>query len=119
MKIRFSVLKKISLATVAGIGLASIMPHPCLANSTADPLQQLVPQNNDPLAPRSDELSNMGMLDIINRLQMGTQTWNYTQQNQELDSAAAAFKARQQQLLQKNQPQGQIIAPSTVFTRPR
>ncbi len=120
MKIQ-SPLKQLALATVAGVSLATLMmPHSCLANSTADPLQNLTPQDNNPLAPRSDEMSNMGVFDLINRLQRGTINWNASEQNQQLDSEAEKFRASQTRKLQgiQLQPNQQIqVAPLPVITR--
>jgi len=122
MKIPFLPLKQLFAVTVAGMSFASLLlPQPSLAQSNSrNILQDLNPQqNNDPLSPRSDEVNNMGMFDIIHRLQQGNAVWNPNEQNQQLNDAAAAFKAKQQQLLQQNQTQQQPNQPRFQVTTPQ
>jgi hypothetical protein len=45
------------------------------------------------------------MLDMIHRANFGSIQWNADEQNQQLDEAAAAFKAQQQKLLQSQKKQ--------------
>ncbi len=56
------------------------------------------------------------MFDLIHRANFGTLNWNSDQQNEQLDSAAAAFKARQQKLIRGEQQQASPSLPS--FTLP-
>lgn len=123
MKISFLLLKQLFAVTFAGISFASLLlPQPSLAQSNSrNILQDLDPlQSNDPLSPRNDEVNNMGMFNILHRLQQGNTVWNANEQNQQLNDAAAAFKAKQQQLLQqpqtqqqRNQPRFQVTTPQT------
>lgn len=123
MKISFLLLKQLFAVTFAGISFASLLlPQPSLAQSNSrNILQDLDPlQSNDPLSPRNDEVNNMGMFNILHRLQQGNTVWNANEQNQQLNDAATAFKAKQQQLLQqpqtqqqRNQPRFQVTTPQT------
>ncbi|KAB8316370.1 hypothetical protein SD81_024500 [Tolypothrix campylonemoides VB511288] len=122
MKIPFLPLKQLFALTFAGMSFASlVLPQPSLAQSNSrNILQELNPQqNDDPLSPRSDEVNNFGMFNLINRLQQGNTVWNANEQNQQLNDAAAAFRAKQQQLLQQqtqqqpNQPRFQVTTPQT------
>jgi hypothetical protein len=94
----------------------------------AFPSSSTTDQNTDPFSRNNS--SNFDMFDLIHRANFGTLNWNNDEQNQQLDSAAAAFKARQQKLLQGQQqrpvtPSSSTITPSTpgsatstVFTLP-
>lgn len=123
MKIPFIPLKQLFAITFAGMSFASlVLPQPSLAQSNSrNILQDLNPQqNDDPLSPRSDEVSNFGMFNLMHRLQQGNTVWNANEQNQQLNDAAAAFRAKQQQLLQQqtqqqpNQPRFQVTTPQTT-----
>ncbi|MEI2583640.1 hypothetical protein [Scytonema sp. PRP1] len=123
MKIRFLPLKQLFVLTFAGMSFASlVLPQPTLAQSNSRSiLQDLNPQQgDDPLSPRSDEVSNFGMFNILHRLQQGNTVWNANEQNQQLNDAAAQFRAKQQQLLQQqtqqqpNQPRFQVTTPQTT-----
>ncbi|MBW4635699.1 MAG: hypothetical protein KME30_28625 [Iphinoe sp. HA4291-MV1] len=130
MKKPFLPLKQLFVVTVAGMSFASLLlPQPSLAEpSSRNILQDLNPQqqDNDPLAPRSDEVNNMGTFGLLHRLQQGNVVWNADEQNQQLNDAAAAFKEKQQRFFQQNQtqqptqpgfqvntPQPQIIKPQS------
>ena len=122
MKIPFIPLKQLFVLTFAGMSFASlVLPQPSLAQSNSRSiLQDLNPQQgDDPLSPRSDEVSNFGMFNILHRLQQGSTVWNANEQNQQLNDAAAQFRAKQQQLLQQqtqqqpNQPGFQVTTPQT------
>ncbi len=58
------------------------------------------------------------MFDLIHRANFGNLNWNSDQQNEQLDSAAAAFKARQQRLIQGQQQQATpslpLVTPQSV-----
>lgn len=123
MKIPFIPLKQLFAITFAGMSFASlVLPQPSLAQSNSrNILQDLNPQqNDDPLSPRSDEVSNFGMFNLLHRLQQGNTVWNANEQNQQLNDAAAQFRAKQQQLLQQqtqqqpNQPRFQVTTPQTT-----
>ncbi|BAZ19684.1 hypothetical protein NIES4073_05570 [Kalymmatonema gypsitolerans NIES-4073] len=123
MKIPFLPLKQLFALTFAGMSFASlVLPQPSLAQSNSrNILQDLNPQqNDDPLSPRSDEVSNFGMFNLLHRLQQGNTVWNANEQNQQLNDAAAQFRAKQQQLLQQqtqqqpNQPRFQVTTPQTT-----
>ncbi|MEH2165300.1 MAG: hypothetical protein V7K41_01200 [Nostoc sp.] len=107
MKKPFLQITRLFVAT-AGISFASLlMPHPSLAQisspTDAFPSNSTTDQNTDPFSRSNSD--NFNMFDLIHRANFGTLNWDSNQQNQELDSAAAAFKARQQRLIQGQQQQ--------------
>lgn len=122
MKIPFLPIKQLFALTFAGMSFASlVLAQPSLAQSNSrNILQDLNPQqNDDPLSPRSDEVNNFGMFNLLHRLQQGNTVWNANEQNQQLNDAAAAFRAKQQQLLQQQtqqrpQPGFQVTTPQTT-----
>lgn len=120
MKIPFLPLKQLFAVTFAGMSFASLLlPQPSLAESRSI-LQDLNPQQtDDPLSPRSDEVSNMGAFGLLHRLQQGNVVWDANEQNQQLNDAAAAFRAKQQQLLQQQQSQQQPNQPPFQVTTPQ
>ncbi|ARV61983.1 hypothetical protein BZZ01_28165 [Nostocales cyanobacterium HT-58-2] len=119
MKRPFLPLKPVLAVTIAGMGFASLLfSQPSLAQSGSDPFGNLNSQENDPLSPRSDEVSNMGMWSLFHRLQQGNTVLNADEQNQQLNDAAAAFKAKQQQLFRQNQTQQQQNQPGFQITTP-
>ena len=96
-------IPKILFATFTGISCASfLLAQPSLANPE-QPFSSLESDRN------SNSLfgngSDFNMYDLIHRANFGTLNWNPQEQNQQINDAAAAFKARQRQLLQKQQPQ--------------
>jgi len=99
----FSPLTRFVVISVAGISFASLLiPQPSFAEPSSNILQNLSPQDDNPLAPRSDEVDNgMNVFSLIHRAQLGNSPWNVDQGNQELNDAAAAFKAKQEQMFQK------------------
>ncbi|MEC4815779.1 MAG: hypothetical protein SAK29_21255 [Scytonema sp. PMC 1069.18] len=109
MKKPFLLLKQFFAISIVGIGLTGLtLPQPSWADTGRSILQDLDPQqNDDPLAPRSDEVDNMGLFNLIHRFNRGNAVWNPEAQNQQLNDAAAAFKARQHKLLQQQQAQPQ------------
>ncbi|MCC5622928.1 hypothetical protein [Nostoc sp. CHAB 5715] len=119
MKKSFLQIPRLIVATVAGISFASlIMAQPSSAqiSSPADsfPSNSTTDQNTDPFSRTNSD--NFNMFDLIHRANFGTLNWNSDQQNQQLDSAAAAFKARQQKLIQGQQQQPTRSLP--LFTLP-
>ena len=98
----FLPVHKIILATIAGISFAVILVlEPTLADINQPFCSAESNQNNNPL---SSDGSNF-MLDMIHRANFGSIQWNADEQNQQLDAAAAAFKAQQQKLLQSQNKQ--------------
>ncbi len=98
----FLPVHKIILATIAGISFAVILVlEPTLADINQPFGSAESNQNNNPL---SSDGSNF-MLDMIHRANFGSIQWNADEQNQQLDAAAAAFKAQQQKLLQSQNKQ--------------
>ena len=98
----FLPVHKIILATIAGISFAVIVVlEPTLADINQPFGSAESNQNNTPL---SSDGSNF-MLDMIHRANFGSIQWNADEQNQQLDAAAAAFKAQQQKLLQSQNKQ--------------
>jgi len=98
----FLPVHKIILATIAGISFAVILVlEPTLADINQPFGSVESNQNSNPL---SSDGSNF-MLDMIHRANFGSIQWNADEQNQQLDAAAAAFKAQQQKLLQSQNKQ--------------
>ncbi|MBD2694959.1 hypothetical protein [Anabaena catenula] len=110
MKRPFLPVHKILVATFAGISFASLL---VASPSLADPNQPFgsleSDRNTNSLTGNSSEFD---MLDLIHRANLGTNNFNPEQQNQQLDDAAAAFKARQEKLLQTPQ-QSNSNSPTT------
>lgn len=108
MKITFLPFTKFVAIAIAGISLASfVIPQ----RSLADPIQATNPENydspnrTDPFA-RGVEQGNFNVFQLIHNANFGQLNPNYaSEQSQELNDAAAAFKAKQQQLLQQRQQQ--------------
>jgi uncharacterized iron-regulated membrane protein len=121
MKIPFLPLKQLFAVTFVGMSFASLLlAQPSLAQSSRSILQDLNPQQgDDPLSPRSDEVNNMGAFGLLHRLQQGNVVWDANEQNQQLNDAAAAFRAKQQQLLQQQQTQQQPNQPRFQVTTPQ
>ncbi|WP_250125291.1 hypothetical protein [Chroococcidiopsis sp. CCMEE 29] len=106
---------------IAGIGVVSLLlPQTSWAQTTnVNPLQDFEPEqnNNDPFSSRSNEVNSFGVFDLMHRAQMG-QLRNAedfsTEQNQNLDAAAAAFRESQRKRLEGQQqavPTNPIAAP--------
>ncbi|MUG99729.1 hypothetical protein F7734_48590 [Scytonema sp. UIC 10036] len=102
---------------IAGISFATLLgQQPTLADTGRSILQDLDPQRgNDPLGPRSDEVDSMGLFDLIHRFNQGSTTWDAQQQDQQLNDATAAFRKKQEQMLQQQgiQQQNQPVRPVT------
>ncbi len=121
MKKPFLQIPRLFVATVAGIGFASLLiaqPSSAQVSSPADafPSNSTTDQNTDPFSRTNSD--NFNMFDLIHRANFGTLNWNPDQQNEQLDSAAAAFKARQQRLIQGQQQQATpslpLVTPQSV-----
>ncbi|NJR73785.1 MAG: hypothetical protein HC773_09115 [Scytonema sp. CRU_2_7] len=116
-------LKQLFVLTVAGMSFASLLlPQSSLADSSRNILQDLSPQQeNDPLSPRSDEVNNMGVFNLMHRLQQGNAVWNVNEQNQQLNDAQLHLKKSNNDCLSKiqtqqqpNQPNFQVNTPGVI-----
>ncbi|MBD2293118.1 hypothetical protein H6G06_06360 [Anabaena sphaerica FACHB-251] len=107
----FLPVHKILVATFAGISFASFL---VAQPSLADPNQPFGSLESD---RNSNSFfgngSDFNMFNLIHQANFGNLNWNPDQQNQQLDDAAAAFKARQQKLLQ-GQQQPNANSPTTA-----
>ena len=106
------------VATLAGISFASLLmaePSSAQVSSPTDafPTTSSTDQNTDPFSRSNSD--NFNMFDLIHRANFGTLNWNSDQQNEELNSAAAAFKARQQRLIKGQQQQATPSLPSVTL----
>jgi hypothetical protein len=116
MKQTFLPITRLFLATLAGISFTSLLvAQPSLAQlNSVDANTSIDPQgNSNPLS--NSNSGNFDFTDLIHRANFGNIYWNDEAQNQQLDSAAAGFRAKQQQLFQgKQQP-----TPGVTFTTPQ
>lgn len=117
MKKPFLQIPRLFVATLAGISFASLLmaqPSSAQVSSPSDvfPSNTTTDQNTDPFSRSNSD--NFNMLDLVHRANFGTLNWNSEQQNEELNSAAAAFKARQQKLIPGQQHQATPGLPSTL-----
>jgi hypothetical protein len=110
------------VATVAGVSIASLLAaQPSLAQITQESFPNVnSDQNTDPFSSNSN---NFNPLDLIHRANLGTANWNNTEKTDELNSEAAAFRARQQKLIPVGQQpqfrgQQQVNPNSSVITAP-
>ncbi|MGV0108279.1 hypothetical protein [Nostoc sp. DSM 114167] len=115
MKKPFLQITRLFVATAAGISFASLLaaqPSSAQISSPTDafPSNSTTDQNTDPFARSNSD--NFNMFDLIHRANFGTLNWDSNQQNEELNSAAAAFKARQQKLIQGQQQQPTLSLPT-------
>jgi hypothetical protein len=123
MKQPFLSLTRLAFITVAGIGFASLLaPQLSLANPVTNP-QNSDPQNTvDPFA-QGVEQNPFSLFQLIHNASFGGLNPDFaSEQNQQLNDAAAAFRARQQQLLQGKQPSATpnsgAIAPGVITPQP-
>ncbi|MCC5605995.1 hypothetical protein LC612_04100 [Nostoc sp. CHAB 5834] len=120
MKKSFLQIPRLIVATLAGISFASLLmaqPSSAQVSSPADafPSNNTTDQNTDPFSRTNSD--NFNMFDLIHRANFGTLNWDSNQQNEQLDSAAAAFKARQQKLIRGEQqaaPSSPLVIPQSV-----
>ncbi|WP_413172176.1 hypothetical protein [Anabaena azotica] len=109
-------VQKILLATLAGLSFASLLTaQPSLAD-TNQPFSSLESDTNS--NPLSGNSSDFNLFNLIHQANFGTLNWNSEQQNEQLDDAAAAFKARQQKLMQGQQQQNSNSPTSEQNTSP-
>jgi hypothetical protein len=118
MKKPFLRITRFFVATLAGISFASLLmaePSSAQVSSPTDafPSTSSTDQNTDPFSRSNSD--NFNMFDLIHRANFGTLNWNSDQQNEELNSAAAAFKARQQRLIKGQQQQATPSLPSVTL----
>ncbi|MEH1812420.1 MAG: hypothetical protein V7K26_29940 [Nostoc sp.] len=117
MKKPFLQITRLFVAIAAGISFASLLtaqPSSAQVSSPTDafPSNSTTDQNTDPFARSNSD--NFNMFDLIHRANFGTLNWDSNQQNEELNSAAAAFKARQQKLIQGQQQQPNLSLPTVT-----
>ncbi|MBN3876465.1 MULTISPECIES: hypothetical protein [unclassified Nostoc] len=117
MKKPFLQITRLFIATAAGISFASLLmaqPSSAQVSSPTDafPSNSTTDQNTDPFSRSNSD--NFNMFDLIHRANFGTLNWDSNQQNEELNSAAAAFKARQQKLIQGQQQQPTLSLPTVT-----
>lgn len=115
MKKMFLPLTRLVIASVTGIGLASlVIPQASLADlSETDNRPGFDSTNTNPCAGGSD--GSFNMFNLIHCANLNGGKWDNAQQNSGLDAEAAAFKQRQQQLLQGQKPQ---TNPSVLKSQP-
>ncbi|MEH2462870.1 hypothetical protein [Nostoc sp.] len=117
MKKPFLQIPRLFVATVAGISFASLLmaqPSSAQISSPTDPFPSTTTtdQNTDPFSRSNSD--NFNMFDLIHRANFGTLNWNSDQQNEQLNSAAATFKARQQRLIRGQQQQATPSVPAVT-----
>lgn len=120
MKMPILSLTRLVLSTVAGIGVVSLLlPQPSWAdpNNEANPLKDFETQrNNDPFSSSRDDADGFGVFDLIHRATLGNnrslQDYS-TEQNENLDAAAAQFRSRQRERIQ-GQDQPTPVNPVTT-----
>ncbi|NES99708.1 MAG: hypothetical protein F6K62_05615 [Sphaerospermopsis sp. SIO1G2] len=102
MKTSLLSIPKIIITTFAGLSVASLLAsQPSVAN-TEQPFSSLeTDRDSNSLFSNG---SDFNIFDLMHRAQFGTINWDSRQQNQQINDAAAAFRAKQKKLLQ-NQPQ--------------
>ncbi|MEH2194792.1 MAG: hypothetical protein V7K98_19410 [Nostoc sp.] len=120
MKKPFLQIPRLFVVTVAGMSFASLLisqPSSAQVSSPADafPSNSATDQNTDPFARSNSD--NFNMLDLIHRANFGTLNWDSNQKNEQLDSAAAVFRASQQKRIQQGQPQ-QVTPVLPSVTQP-
>jgi hypothetical protein len=110
MKTPAKSLTRLLLGTVVGIGVVSLLlPQLSWAQATrANPLEDFETQENrnDPFSSGKEQDSFGGVYDLIHRAQMGNmRSWEdfSAEQNENLNDAAAQFRARQRQRIQGQQ----------------
>jgi hypothetical protein len=110
MKIRL-----LALSTLAGLGIASAVAQPSNAQVGVPSNQTTNPQNydnsNDPFNQGVEQNNFGGIMNLIHRANFGGAGYNpefFTEQSQQIDEAAAAYRTRQQQRIK----QGGAVQPT-------
>jgi hypothetical protein len=121
MKKPFLQIPRLFVATVAGISFASLLiaqPSSAQVSSPADafPSNSTTDQNTDPFSRTNSD--NFNMFDLIHRANFGTLNWNSDQQNEQLNSAADAFRENQRKLIQRRQQQQPTPSLPLVIPQP-
>jgi len=115
---------KLAICTTAGISLVSLLiPQPSWAQNTttnANPLEDLNPQENtNPFSARDQGQAMNGIMDLMHRAQMGnirSSSEYSTEQNQNLNDAAAKFRQRQLEMIRNQNSQNQESPANSVKT---
>lgn len=113
---------QIALGYLSAIGLLVSVSHPATAQeATTTPQQIFEDQNRDPFSNRGGDQAG-GVMDLVHRAMQAGSLSNedfYNQQKENLDSAAADFRAAQQRRL-NGQPSTPPtpVAPTAVPTTP-
>lgn len=124
MKMPAKSLNGLVLRTLVGIGVASllVLPQPSWAEpAQVNPLQDFdTQQNSDPFSgsnTNGNEEDSFGVFDLIHRAQMGNvrtlQDYS-TDQNENLDAAAAQFRELQRKRIQgqpRTSPADSVSSP--------
>jgi hypothetical protein len=121
MKKSFLQITRLFVATAAGISFASLLiaqPSSAQVSSPADafPSNSTTDQNTDPFSRSNSD--NFNMFDLIHRANFGTLNWNSDQQNEQLNSAADAFKKNQRRLIERGQQQQATPGLPLVIPQP-
>ena len=119
MKMQALSLTRLVLGTVVGIGvISSLLPQITWAQATrVNPLEDFENQenSNDPFSSGKEQ-DSLGVFDLIHRANLGNNRsiQDYSaEQNQNLNDAAAQFRARQRQRIQ-GQGQASEVNPVTT-----
>jgi hypothetical protein len=115
---------KLAICTTAGISLVSLLtPQPSWAQNTTtnvNPLDDLSPQQNtNPFSARDQGEAMNGIMDLMHRAQMGnirSSSEYSTEQNQNLNDAAAKFRQRQLEMIRNQNSQNQASPANSVKT---
>ncbi|HLP88901.1 MAG TPA: hypothetical protein VK184_09975 [Nostocaceae cyanobacterium] len=105
MNKRFLAVDKILAVILAGSGLFIAQPSLAQTNNTGFGTLESDRQNGLLSSPNSD----FDVFDIMHRASQGSNQLDTQAANEKLDEATAAFRAKQQQLLQTPQPQNPVI----------
>jgi hypothetical protein len=121
MKKSFLQITRLFVATAAGISFASLLiaqPSSAQISSPADafPSNSTTDQNTDPFSRSNSD--NFNMFDLIHRANFGTLNWNSDQQNEQLNSAADAFRENQRKLIERRQQQQATPSSPLVIPQP-
>ncbi|RUR73612.1 hypothetical protein ACF3DV_08360 [Chlorogloeopsis fritschii PCC 9212] len=122
MKIFFLPLTRLTVATFASLGFASLLvPQPSLAQLTNQYDQTTYdPQNTDFCSGNSQD-SSFNVFNLIHCANLRGRSWDSTEQNSDINDVARDFKERQKlrfQQQQQGQPQTQPSTSLPVITLP-
>lgn len=99
-------LARFVFATAVGISVISISQPSFAQVGNVNPIRDLDSerQSDDPFSAQNNEGGSYGVFDLIHRATLGNNrdlNEFATEQNQNLDAAAAAFRAKQRQLMRQ------------------